>query len=247
MFASLFLLGVTIAAKHTVLRKAHPVTTTYTGTFPCADCTGVVRTITLTKAHPMAKSGTFVEHDLYQGKMTSPIVTTGTWTLTTGAPFDPNAEVFKLQEENESVQSLYWMKNDTTIELLDTNGQKIDSPFNNDLTAIHTRTDKQTSTLANPASENCAKVGGTLVLQQRGDGGSYGLCMFEDNMACEEWALYRGQCPVGGVKTTGYDTVDQRYCAWLGGQTVAEENASCTLPSGNVCRDDALYNGTCQP
>lgn len=98
--------------------------------------------------------------------------------------------------------------------------------------------------LANPASVNCEKVGGTTSIQD-GPNGQYGLCEFEDNMACEEWALYRGDCPVGGVKTTGYDNTPQMYCAWIGGKTVAEPNATCTLPSGKVCSDEAVYNGSC--
>src|SRR5512139_1273126 len=51
--------------------------------------------------------------------------------------------------------------------------------------------------LANPASENCIKQGGTVQIQTRGDGGQFGICLFEDNMQCEEWALLRGECPVG--------------------------------------------------
>ena len=98
--------------------------------------------------------------------------------------------------------------------------------------------------VANPASENCVKQGGTVVIKD-GPNGQYGLCDFGDNMACEEWALLRGDCPVGGIKTTGFDAIEQKYCAWLGGKTVAQENASCALPSGKVCSDTALYNGTC--
>lgn len=99
--------------------------------------------------------------------------------------------------------------------------------------------------LANPASVNCTKVGGTLSIQTLGNGAQYGLCEFEDNMSCEEWALYRGECPVGGVKTTGYDNAGQMYCAWLGGETLAIVNSKCTLPDGTVCPTDALYEGTC--
>ena len=102
----------------------------------------------------------------------------------------------------------------------------------------------QTS-MANPASVNCTKVGGTLLIQKRGDGGEYGLCEFGDNMACEEWALFRGQCPVGGIKTTGYDTIAQKYCAWIGGRTFAQPQANCKLPTGKTCDDEKLYNGTC--
>lgn len=101
------------------------------------------------------------------------------------------------------------------------------------------------TTLANPASVNCTQKGGTLSIQSLGNGSQYGLCEFEDNMACEEWAMYRGDCPVGGVKTTGFDNTAQMYCAWLGGQTLAVQNAQCTLPSGKVCPVSSLYQGTC--
>lgn len=104
----------------------------------------------------------------------------------------------------------------------------------------------QKQTLANPASVNCEKKGGTLQIRTNGAGGQYGLCNFSDNMACEEWALMRGNCPLGGVKTTGFDTIEQKYCAWIGGQTLAQENATCTMPAGNICSDKDLYNGTCQ-
>ncbi len=103
----------------------------------------------------------------------------------------------------------------------------------------------QKTNLANPASVNCAKVGGTLTILTNGSGGQYGLCNFADNQACEEWALMRGQCPVGGVKTTGYDSVDQSYCAWIGGQTLAVPNSQCTLPDGKVCSTTDVYNGKC--
>jgi putative hemolysin len=99
--------------------------------------------------------------------------------------------------------------------------------------------------MANPASSNCLKVGGSVVIDKRGDGGEYGLCYFEDNRACEEWALLRGECPVGGRKTTGFDTIDQKYCAWLGGSTFAVENAICIFKNGRQCSTIELYNGKC--
>lgn len=107
------------------------------------------------------------------------------------------------------------------------------------------QTSQSNSELANPASVNCEKLGGNLEIKENGSGGQYGLCMFEDNMACEEWALFRGECPVGGVKTTGYDNIQQMYCAWSGGKTLAVENATCTLPGGQVCPVNEYYNGTC--
>jgi putative hemolysin len=101
--------------------------------------------------------------------------------------------------------------------------------------------------LGNPASANCTKVGGTLSIEKRGDGGEYGLCHFQENRACEEWALLRGECPVGGRKTTGFDTIDQNYCAWLGGNTTAVTNSVCTFKNGSQCSTKEFYNGTCVP
>lgn len=104
-----------------------------------------------------------------------------------------------------------------------------------------------TAGLANPASEYCVAQGGQVIIQTRGDGGAYGLCTFDDARVCEEWAMLRGECPVGGVKTTGYDTIQQKYCAWSGGQTLAESNATCTFKDGSSCSVDSYYNGSCEP
>ncbi|MFA6593746.1 MAG: DUF333 domain-containing protein [Candidatus Buchananbacteria bacterium] len=100
--------------------------------------------------------------------------------------------------------------------------------------------------LANPASVNCEQKGGNLIIQKRADGGEYGLCFFEDNRACEEWALMRGDCPAGGVKTTGFDTDAQKLCAWSGGSTSAVPNAVCVFADGSKCPVDAFYDGTCR-
>ena len=99
--------------------------------------------------------------------------------------------------------------------------------------------------LANPASVNCTKSGGHLAIEKRGDGGEYGVCYFDDNKACEEWALFRGECPQGGVKTTGLDSIEQKYCAWSGGQTLAVENSVCTFKDGSTCSTGAFYKGKC--
>ena len=81
-----------------------------------------------------------------------------------------------------------------------------------------------TTGMANPASENCVKQGGTVSIVERGDGGQYGICTFADNQQCEEWALLRGDCPVGGVRITGYVTPAATYCAITGGTYAATGN-----------------------
>ena len=109
-----------------------------------------------------------------------------------------------------------------------------------------------TQRIANPASENCLQQGGTLRIEH-GDGGQYhGVCYFEDNLQCEEWALMRGECPVGGVKVTGYTTDATRYCAITGGEYAITANSGrpdeqgvCTLPGGVQCDAAGFYNGKC--
>lgn len=105
--------------------------------------------------------------------------------------------------------------------------------------------------LANPASTYCIKMGGTLSIQKRGDGGEYGVCLFADNRECEEWALFRGACPVGGLKITGYTTPAQVYCVIQGGKTTAvqvsqEASTPCVFPNGTECSLNAFFYGQCQ-
>lgn len=108
--------------------------------------------------------------------------------------------------------------------------------------------------MANPASQNCIDQGGTLAFEERADLGQIGVCYFEDNRQCEEWALMRGDCPVGGVKVTGYITPAARYCSITGGTYAItgnsgadDEQGTCTFDNGAVCDVWDYYNGTCDP
>ena len=98
--------------------------------------------------------------------------------------------------------------------------------------------------LANPASVNCTKLGGTLDIRTRPDGGQYGVCLFVDNLQCEEWALLRGDCPQGGIKITGYDNAAQIYCAITGGQ-VDMQAGTCLSAHGKRCELDKYFAGSC--
>ena len=106
--------------------------------------------------------------------------------------------------------------------------------------------------LANPASQNCATRGGILKIERCPDGGQFGVCVFTDNYQCEEWAMFRGECRIGGLRVSGYITPAARHCAITGGRyTVvaksgaADEQGACTLPGGKACSADAYYAGTC--
>jgi len=105
-------------------------------------------------------------------------------------------------------------------------------------------TQETTTKIANPASTNCIDKGGTLIIKTK-PGGQYGVCFFEDGRACNEWALFRGECPVGGVKTTGYYTDAQINCAWAGGKMLDENQTICTFQDGSTCPTEDYYNGTC--
>lgn len=104
--------------------------------------------------------------------------------------------------------------------------------------------------IANPASVHCRDQGGTTRIEHTPRGDAYGVCVFEDNRQCEEWALLRGHCPAGGLRITGYATAAARYCVITGGRytvtsTGADEQGSCTLPDGRICSAAAHFDGSC--
>lgn len=131
--------------------------------------------------------------------------------------------------------------------VLNNNAQKQNfTPTTNEINSQTSLEVKNNTGIANPASTNCVKNGGNLVIEKKPDGGEYGLCYFDDARACEEWAMFRGDCALGGRKTTGYDTIEQKYCAWVGGDTIADPKAICTFADGSTCELDKLYAGECQ-
>lgn len=110
-----------------------------------------------------------------------------------------------------------------------------------------------TAAIANPASVNCAEVGGALQIEARPDGAEFGVCYFDDNRQCEEWALLRGDCPAGGVDISGYATPAARYCALRGGRYAvlsgagsATEQGSCSFGAERSCAAAAFFAGLCR-
>jgi putative hemolysin len=63
---------------------------------------------------------------------------------------------------------------------------------------------KEDSKIANPASVYCVEVGGRVVIRKDKAGNEYGICVFKDGKECDEWALLRGQCPIGGMRKKAY-------------------------------------------
>ncbi len=117
--------------------------------------------------------------------------------------------------------------------------------------ASPTRLGQGASQIPNPASVNCEEKGGQLSIE-KGVGGEFGVCVFEDNLQCEEWAMFRGECPVGGIKVTGYVTPAARFCAITGGEyTVTgesgaeNEQGACAFKNGKTCDAWDYWNGKC--
>lgn len=111
----------------------------------------------------------------------------------------------------------------------------------------------QNAQIANPASTNCIEKGGKLEMRTRENLGEYGVCYFEDNRQCEEWAMFRGECPVGGVKVTGYNSDAAAFCAITGGEYQiltgkldgGQEQGKCKLKNGKECDVWEYYKGNC--
>ena len=102
----------------------------------------------------------------------------------------------------------------------------------------------ETQALPNPASQNCIAKGGSLTILKRGDGGAFGICTIRDGKQCEEWALFRGECPVGGIAIPESLTVEERYCLITGG-IILDDPSQCQLPTGKICSVKDLYGGKC--
>ncbi|HCY20661.1 TPA: hypothetical protein DIC40_02185 [Patescibacteria group bacterium] len=77
--------------------------------------------------------------------------------------------------------------------------------------------------------------------------GEYGVCLFEDNRQCEEWAFLRGDCPIGGMKVTGYENDAEIYCAITGGEVegVGTDTPMCKRIDGTLCNAQANLDGEC--
>lgn len=100
--------------------------------------------------------------------------------------------------------------------------------------------------MANPASVNCLDKGGSLEMRENKKG-QYGVCIFEDNRQCEERAFFRGDCPVEGMKITGYENDAEIYCAISGGELsgVGTPTPMCKRVDGTRCNAQANLDGDC--
>jgi len=104
------------------------------------------------------------------------------------------------------------------------------------------------SGIANPASENCVKQGGTVDIRKEAKG-EVGYCKFADGSECEEWALFRGECAAGGAKADMPNPASAN-CVKQGGTVDIRKEAKgevgyCKFADGSECEEWALFRGEC--
>lgn len=83
--------------------------------------------------------------------------------------------------------------------------------------------------IANPASVNCERLGGTLTIVTQEDGSQIGMCTALNGSQCEEWALMRGDC------TLRLDTIPQ------GNLSTCTIDADC-IPLPSECHAKTCIN-----
>jgi len=118
-----------------------------------------------------------------------------------------------------------------------------------------------TITIANPASAYCEEQGFKLEIRTAQDGSQYGVCIFEDETECEEWAYYRDACKPGDMSVAPAPTTNPAgianpaaaYCVEQGGASeirMAEDGGQygvCSFPDGSECEEWAFFRGKCTP
>jgi putative hemolysin len=164
---------------------------TWRGTTPCADCSGIVTTLTLYQKEPNNYIDAVYRLQLRyidRGSFTK----YGEWTVLRGRPGDPDATVYQL-DPDKSGKQYYLRVDDNTLQQLDGDMKPIDSKLNFTLKKINASQSKNIG-MPNPASVNCTKHGGTLKLETGKDGGQIGICTFPNGKQCEEWVFMRNQC-----------------------------------------------------
>ena len=93
--------------------------------------------------------------------------------------------------------------------------------------------------MANPASVNCIRQGGKLEIE-KSPNGEYGVCILDNNRKCEEWSLFRGECPSDGVAVSSAATEQEAYCLITGGEVSGK---NCSYASGACALDNISSSG----
>lgn len=99
---------------------------TYSGTLPCADCTGIDTSTTFHQDKTYSMKNTYIGTPNGNQEYTQ----TGRYELTTGTPFDAGATVIIVDPDRPTTRTYYWVETPTQIQQLDINKNKIPQPPN---------------------------------------------------------------------------------------------------------------------
>ncbi len=98
--------------------------TSYRGTLPCADCTGIDATYRFT-ANPGEPGGTYQSTWVYLGKSDPPVEKSGTWVETQGQGGRADAIVYQIDPDLGSDSRYFLVVSDDRIEMLDRDRKRI--------------------------------------------------------------------------------------------------------------------------
>lgn len=91
---------------------------------------------------------------------------------------------------------------------------------------------KDQTQIANPASVYCEEQGNKLEIRTAADGSQTGYCIFKDGTECEEWAYFRGECPIRGGTQPRACRNEGEFCGGIAGIMCCE---------GLTCHLDGTY------
>ncbi len=97
------------------------ISAVYTAKLPCADCSQINATLT------MSTDNTYKETDEYVGRNVT-FTETGIWEQKTGTPKDPNVTVYEFAPSGNGTVRDYVIEANKILPL-DSNGEPISSPF----------------------------------------------------------------------------------------------------------------------
>jgi copper homeostasis protein (lipoprotein) len=99
------------------------ITGIYAGDLPCADCPGITETLTLNPSETPGH-GRYILEDLYQERSPEPFKTTGSWKINKPGILE------LIPDSPESQPQYFQITKEGNLQMLDSNMQIINSPFN---------------------------------------------------------------------------------------------------------------------
>jgi hypothetical protein len=129
--------------------NVQPIAGTYSGLSPCADCEGIVTTITLVDSEPNAgiQSGTFVMTMVYKGRATRTRIT-GHWDMVPppdmrGSRQSGVVRLIPLDDGTFLTPRYYYCESGQTLRMLDANMQELPDLVPHTLNRLSSKKDQR--------------------------------------------------------------------------------------------------------